>query len=70
MLSRLPIFRWSTDLGLRLKQWGSDSSAEQQAGERCLEEQDYPAAELHLAQALVECEKRQEGSSKRILLRL
>jgi tetratricopeptide (TPR) repeat protein len=66
----LSILRWSSGLGPRLKQWGSDRSTDQQAGERLLEEHDFPAAELYLAQALVECERRQEPSAKRVLLRL
>ena len=44
--------------------------AERRAGEQSLEESDYPGAELHLAQAMVESERRQEPAAERILLRL
>ena len=44
--------------------------AERRAGEQLLEESDYQGAELHLAQAMVESERRQEPPAQRILLRL
>ena len=44
--------------------------AERRAGEQLLEESDYQGAELHLAQAMVESERRQEPAAQRILLRL
>jgi tetratricopeptide (TPR) repeat protein len=44
--------------------------AERRTGEQLLEESDYQGAELHLAQAMVESERRQEPAAQRILLRL
>ncbi len=44
--------------------------AERKEGERLFEESDYQGAELHLAQAMVESERRQEPAADRILLRL
>jgi tetratricopeptide (TPR) repeat protein len=44
--------------------------AERKEGERLFEESDYQGAELHLAQAMVESERRQESAADRILLRL
>ena len=44
--------------------------AERRAGEQLLEESDYQGAELHLAQAMVESERRQEPADQRIMLRL
>ena len=44
--------------------------AERRAGEQLFEESDYQGAELHLAQAMVESERRQEPAAERILLRL
>jgi len=54
---------------LRLAPWkpGVD---ERKEGERLFEKSDYAGAELHLAQAILESEQRQESSDKRILLRL
>ena len=44
--------------------------AERRTGEQLLEESDYQGAELHLAQAMVESERRQEPADQRIMLRL
>ncbi len=44
--------------------------AERRTGEQLFEESDYQGAELHLAQAIVESERRQEPVAQRILLRL
>ena len=44
--------------------------AERKEGERLFEESDYQGAELHLAQAILESERRQEPAADRILLRL
>ncbi len=44
--------------------------AERRAGEQLFEEADYQGAELHLAQAILESERRQEPAAQRILLRL
>src|SRR5579863_6755 len=44
--------------------------AERRTGEQLFEESDYQGAELHLAQAMVESERRQESAGQRILLRL
>jgi len=43
---------------------------ERAEGERLFEEADYEGAELHLAQAIVESEQRQETPNQRISLRL
>jgi len=43
---------------------------EREEGERLFEESDYAGAELHLAQAIVDSEQRQEPPNKRITLRL
>jgi tetratricopeptide (TPR) repeat protein len=56
--------------GLRLASWNQQHLSERKEGERLLEESDYAGAELHLAQAVVESERRQESADKRILLRL
>ena len=53
-------------IGLSANQRG----AERRAGEQLLEESDYQGAELHLAQAMVDSERRQEPAAERILLRL
>ncbi len=45
-------------------------AAERIAGEQLFEEADYEGAELQLAQALVESERRQEPAARRIRLRL
>ncbi len=45
-------------------------ATERKEGERLLEESDYQGAELHLAQAMLESERRQENPDQRILLRL
>src|SRR5947209_5910674 len=44
--------------------------AERRAGEQLLRASDFEGAELHLAQAMVESERRQEPAAQRILLRL
>src|SRR5579862_3000151 len=44
--------------------------AERRTGEQLYEEADYEGAELHLAQAMLESERRQEPAAQRILLRL
>ena len=44
--------------------------AERRVGEQLLEKADYEGAELHLAQAIVESERRQEPPAQRVLLRL
>jgi tetratricopeptide (TPR) repeat protein len=44
--------------------------AERRAGEQLFEKADYEGAELHLAQAIVESERRQEPPAQRVLLRL
>src|SRR6202790_2105216 len=55
---------------LRLGPWNKPGGDERKEGERLLEKSDYAGAELHLAQAIVESEQRQESADKRILLRL
>jgi len=54
---------------LRLASW-NHARGERAEGERLFEESDYQGAELHLAQAIVESEQRQEPSDQRISLRL
>jgi len=54
---------------LSLAAW-NQASGERQEGERLFEESDYAGAELHLAQAIVDSEQRQEPPNKRITLRL
>jgi len=44
--------------------------AERRTGEQLFEASDYQGAELHLAQAILESERRQEPTDQRILLRL
>ena len=56
--------------GLRLASWNKQRGSERKEGERLFEESDYAGAELHLAQAILESERRQESANKRILLRL
>jgi tetratricopeptide (TPR) repeat protein len=54
---------------LRFASW-SQARGEREEGERLFEESDYAGAELHLAQAIVESEQRQEPPNQRISLRL
>jgi tetratricopeptide (TPR) repeat protein len=49
---------------------GQQRSAERKEGDRLFQESDYQGAELHLANAIVESERRQDPPSERILLRL
>jgi tetratricopeptide (TPR) repeat protein len=55
---------------LRLAPWNKPGGDERKEGERLFEKSDYAGAELHLAQAILESEQRQESADKRILLRL
>ena len=54
---------------LSLASW-NHPHGEREEGERLFEESDYAGAELHLAQAIVDSEQRQEPSNQRISLRL
>ncbi len=54
---------------LSLASW-NQARGEREEGERLFEESDYAGAELHLAQAIVDSEQRQEPPNKRISLRL
>jgi tetratricopeptide (TPR) repeat protein len=54
---------------LRLAPW-NQARGEREEGERLFEESDYAGAELHLAQAIVDSEQRQEPPKQRISLRL
>src|ERR1700733_1458812 len=54
---------------LRLASWNL-ARGEREEGERLFEESDYEGAELHLAQAIVDSEQRQESPNQRISLRL
>ncbi len=54
---------------LRLASW-NQARGEREEGERLFEESDYAGAELHLAQAIVNSEHRQELPNQRISLRL
>jgi tetratricopeptide (TPR) repeat protein len=59
-----------TSPGLRLGSWSKPGGDERKEGERLFEEADFAGAELHLAQAILEGERRQESADTRILLRL
>jgi tetratricopeptide (TPR) repeat protein len=59
-----------TSPGLRLGSWSKPGGNERKEGERLFEEADFAGAELHLAQAILEGEQRQESADTRILLRL
>ena len=54
---------------LSLAPW-NHSRGEREEGERLFEQSDYEGAELHLAQAIVDSEQRQEPPNRRISLRL
>ncbi len=54
----------------RFRAWTRDRSEEQIEGERLFEAADYAGAELLLAKAIVEGERRQQTPDKRILVRL
>ena len=54
----------------RIREWTTDQSEDQTVGERLLEEADYMGSELHLAKAILDSERRQQGPDRRILLRL
>jgi tetratricopeptide (TPR) repeat protein len=56
--------------GPRLMEWTSDRSEAQAQGERLFEQGDYAGAELQLAAAVLDGERRQSPADKRILLRL
>jgi len=56
--------------GVRLAARTTLRASERKEGERLLEESDYAGAELHLAHAILESERRQESADQRILLRL
>ena len=49
---------------------GPQDGSERKTGEQLFENADYQGAELHLAQAILESERRQEPAAQRILLRL
>src|SRR5579884_2710574 len=68
MFSRLKSL--GSEIVPRLQAWTSDRSPDQVEGERLLEEGAYTQAEIHLAKALVEGEKRRQPPHIRIELRL
>ena len=71
MFERLRSRLWPSELApLSWREWTTDRSTSQSEGERLFEEGDYAGAELNLAQAVLEGERRQGPPSKRILLRL
>ena len=70
MFERLRSHLWPADLGPRLREWTADRSEYQTEGERLLEQADYAGAELKLAQAVLDGERRQQPAGKRILLLL
>lgn len=57
-------------IGPRLMEWTTDRCEAQAQGERLFEEGDYAGAELSLAEAVLDGERRQSPADKRILLRL
>src|SRR5258708_20041004 len=59
-----------SELAPRLQAWTSDRAANQTEGERLLEEGSYAAAELHLARAVFDSEKKRQLPRNRIQLRL
>jgi tetratricopeptide (TPR) repeat protein len=70
MFERLRSRLWPSELAPRLREWTTDRSPHQSEGERLFEEGDFAGAELHLAEAVLEGERRQGPPGKRILLRL
>jgi tetratricopeptide (TPR) repeat protein len=70
MFERLRSRLWSAELAPRIREWTTDRSEYQSAGERLFEAADYAGAELNLAEAVLDGERRQQPPDKRILLRL
>lgn len=70
MFERLRSHLRPAELAPRLREWTTDRSEFQTEGERLLEGADYAGAELKLAQAVLDGERRQQPAHKRILLRL
>jgi tetratricopeptide (TPR) repeat protein len=70
MFERLRSRLRSSELAPRLREWTADRSEHQTEGERLFEEADYAGAELALAQAVLDGERRQHTPDKRILVRL
>jgi len=68
MFGRLKSF--GSELAPRFQAWTSDRAADQMEGERLLEEGSYAAAELHLARAVCDSEKKRQLPRNRIQLRL
>lgn len=70
MLAGLMQLRWSGGLKEHLQAWTSEGGRDQMEGERRLEEGDYEGAELCLAKAVLDGEKRRLPHHVRIQLRL
>ena len=69
MLTNLA-WRWSSDATERLSMWVTERSDDQIEGERLLEDGNFVQAEIRLAKAIVEGEKRRQPAKRRIELRL
>ena len=70
MFERLRSRLRPADIGPRIMEWTTDRCESQAEGERLFEAGDYAGAELHLASAVLDGERRQSPADKRILLRL
>lgn len=70
MLAGLKQLRWPEGLKEHLQAWTSEGGPDQLEGERLLEQGDYTGAELCLAKAIVEGEKRRSPMDVRIHIRL
>ena len=70
MFERLRARFKPAEIGPRIVKWTTENGGAQAHGERLFEEGDYAGAELHLAEAVVEGERRHSPMDKRILLRL
>jgi tetratricopeptide (TPR) repeat protein len=70
MLTGLKQLRWTGNLKDRLEAWTSDRAPDHMEGERLLEQGAYPEAELCLAKAMVDGERRRLPNDVRIQIRL
>jgi tetratricopeptide (TPR) repeat protein len=70
MLSPFRSNFWSGPKAPRLEAWSLDRNPDRTEGERLLKARGYAAAEVHLAKAAVDAEKRGHSASKRIQIRL
>jgi tetratricopeptide (TPR) repeat protein len=70
MIERLRSRLWSSEWAPRIWGWTTDRSEDQTQGERLFEDDDFAGAELYLAKAILDSERRQQNADRRILLRL